>query len=169
MRIASTSRMFQWLGIALIIGYLPRVSSCAWLWLGIALVIGYSPHVLRILLVHIFGWVAVHHCRLYRQCIVVVLVVVAFRQHPSHPPYESLLSWLSLSSVDTPLGDPALLLPMSSLLPRSLSTTRLSPFQEHVRPCPQAQFFSHKNIKTYLSHPKKVTFGGLPGVALSRG
>jgi hypothetical protein len=29
--------------------------------------------------------------------------------------------------------------------------------------------FSHKNIKTYLSCPKKGTFGGLPGVALSRG
>ncbi len=39
----------------------------------------------------------------------------------------------------------------------------------HLRGCPQAQFFSHKNIKTYLSHPKKGTFGGLPGVALSRG
>jgi hypothetical protein len=30
-----------------------------------------------------------------------------------------------------------------------------------------AQFFSHKNIKTYLSRPKKGTFGGLPGEALS--
>jgi hypothetical protein len=30
-------------------------------------------------------------------------------------------------------------------------------------------FFSHKNIKSYLSHPKKGTFGGLPGIALSRG
>jgi hypothetical protein len=38
-----------------------------------------------------------------------------------------------------------------------------------LRGCPQAQFFSHKNIKTLLSHPKKGTFGGLPGVALSRG
>ncbi len=38
-----------------------------------------------------------------------------------------------------------------------------------IRGCPQAQFFSHKIIKTYLSHPKKGTFGGLPGVALSRG
>jgi hypothetical protein len=34
---------------------------------------------------------------------------------------------------------------------------------------PQAQFFEHKNIKTYLSRPKKGTFGGLPGVVLSRG
>jgi hypothetical protein len=38
-----------------------------------------------------------------------------------------------------------------------------------LRGCPQAQFFSHKNIKTYLSCPKKGTFGGLPSVALSRG
>jgi hypothetical protein len=38
-----------------------------------------------------------------------------------------------------------------------------------LRGCPQAQFFSHKHIKTYLSHPKKGTFRGLPGVALSRG
>jgi hypothetical protein len=38
----------------------------------------------------------------------------------------------------------------------------------YKRPCPQAQLFSHKNIKTYLSHTKKGTFGGLPGVALSR-
>ncbi len=38
-----------------------------------------------------------------------------------------------------------------------------------MRPCPQAQFFSPKNIKTYLSCPKKGTFGGLAGVALSRG
>ncbi len=37
-----------------------------------------------------------------------------------------------------------------------------------LRPCPQAQLFSHKNIKTYRSRPKKGTFGGLPGVALSR-
>jgi hypothetical protein len=35
--------------------------------------------------------------------------------------------------------------------------------------CPQAQFFSPKNTKTYLSRQKKGTFGGLPGVALSRG
>ncbi len=33
-----------------------------------------------------------------------------------------------------------------------------------LRGCPQAQFFSHKNIKTYLSRPKKGTFGGLPGI-----
>ncbi len=38
-----------------------------------------------------------------------------------------------------------------------------------LRPCPQAQFFSHKNIKTYPSRLKKGTFVGLPGVALSRG
>ena len=38
-----------------------------------------------------------------------------------------------------------------------------------LRPCPQAQFFSHKNIETYLSRPQKGTFGGLLGVALSRG
>jgi hypothetical protein len=38
-----------------------------------------------------------------------------------------------------------------------------------LRGCPQAQFISHKNIKTYLSRPKKGTFGGLPGVALSIG
>ncbi len=38
-----------------------------------------------------------------------------------------------------------------------------------LRPCPQAQLFSPKNIKTYLSCPKKGTFGGLAGVALSRG
>ncbi len=37
------------------------------------------------------------------------------------------------------------------------------------RVCPQAQFISHKNMKTYLSRQKKGTFGGLPGVALSRG
>jgi hypothetical protein len=37
------------------------------------------------------------------------------------------------------------------------------------RPCPHAQFFSPKNTKTYLSLQKKGTFGGLPGVALSRG
>jgi hypothetical protein len=37
------------------------------------------------------------------------------------------------------------------------------------KPCPQAQFFSPKNTKTYFSHQKKGTFGGLPGVALSRG
>jgi hypothetical protein len=30
-------------------------------------------------------------------------------------------------------------------------------------------FFSPKNTKTYLSRQKKGTFGGLPGVALSRG
>jgi hypothetical protein len=29
--------------------------------------------------------------------------------------------------------------------------------------------FLHKNIKTFLSRPKKGTFGGLAGVALSRG
>ncbi len=29
--------------------------------------------------------------------------------------------------------------------------------------------FSHKNMKTYLSRPKKGTFGGLPGISLSRG
>jgi hypothetical protein len=38
-----------------------------------------------------------------------------------------------------------------------------------LRPCPQAQFFSPKNTTTYLSHQKKGTFGGLPGIALSRG
>jgi hypothetical protein len=38
-----------------------------------------------------------------------------------------------------------------------------------LRLCPQAQFFSPKNIKTYLSRQKKATFRGLPGVALSRG
>jgi hypothetical protein len=38
-----------------------------------------------------------------------------------------------------------------------------------LRGCPQAQFFSHKNIKTSYSRPKKGTFGGLPGVSLSRG
>jgi hypothetical protein len=40
---------------------------------------------------------------------------------------------------------------------------------KEIRGCPQAQFFEHKNIKTYLSRPKKGTFGGLPGIALSRG
>ncbi len=40
---------------------------------------------------------------------------------------------------------------------------------ERLRPCPQAQFFSPKNTKTYLSHQKKGTFRGLPGIALSRG
>jgi hypothetical protein len=39
----------------------------------------------------------------------------------------------------------------------------------NLRWCPQAQFFSPKNTKTYLSCQKKGTFGGLPGVALSRG
>jgi hypothetical protein len=38
-----------------------------------------------------------------------------------------------------------------------------------MRLCPQAQFFSPKNIKTYLSRPKIGTFGGLAGAALSRG
>jgi hypothetical protein len=38
-----------------------------------------------------------------------------------------------------------------------------------LRLCPQAQFFSPKNTKTYLSRQKKDIFGGLPGVALSRG
>jgi hypothetical protein len=40
-----------------------------------------------------------------------------------------------------------------------------------IRWCPQAQFFSPKNTKTktYLSRQKKGTFGGLPGVALSKG
>jgi hypothetical protein len=39
----------------------------------------------------------------------------------------------------------------------------------NLRGCPQAHFFSHKNIKTYFSCQKKGTFRGLPGVALSRG
>ncbi len=38
-----------------------------------------------------------------------------------------------------------------------------------LRPCPQAQFFLQENITTYLSCPKKGTFKGLAGVALSRG
>jgi hypothetical protein len=38
-----------------------------------------------------------------------------------------------------------------------------------IRLCPQAQYFLHKNIKTYLSCKKKGTFGGLAGIALSRG
>jgi hypothetical protein len=49
---------------------------------------------------------------------------------------------------------------MVSLLPLALPP---------LRGCPQAQFFHIKNIKTYLSRPKKGTFRGLPGVALSRG
>ncbi len=44
-----------------------------------------------------------------------------------------------------------------------------SAYRQCLKPCPQAQFCSLKNIKTYLSHPKKGTFGGLAGVALSRG
>jgi hypothetical protein len=55
-RIASTPCAFIWLGITLVIGYLPRVSPRTWLWLGIVLIIGYLPHVLHILLVRISSW-----------------------------------------------------------------------------------------------------------------
>jgi hypothetical protein len=40
---------------------------------------------------------------------------------------------------------------------------------EGLRPCPWAQFFSLKMIKTFLPRLKKAIFGGLAGVALSRG
>ncbi len=69
-------------------------TSCACLWLGIACVIGCLPRVSRLLLTRVFCWALClslaaccgYHCRLCCQCIIVVLVVVAFRGHLSCRP-----------------------------------------------------------------------------------
>ncbi len=61
-----------------------------------------------------------------------------------------------------------ILFKLARLTPQTNSTNKIYDLQlcNVIRPCPQAQFFY---IKTYLSRSKKINFGGLAGIALSRG